>query len=52
MKVNGEKIFVYSCMTIFFPFVILGFIFDVITKGRTLYINIDTGEIHLGEFDE
>lgn len=38
---KGEKIFVTVCLIIFFPLVLLGALFDVITKHRVLYVNVN-----------
>jgi len=50
---KGEKIFVTVCLIIFSPFVLLGVLFDAVTKHRTLYVNVNKPwEMHLGEDDE
>lgn len=47
---KGENIFVIICIVIFFPLVLVGVLFDFITKNRTLYINVNKPwEMHLGK---
>lgn len=50
MYTRGENIFATICLVVFFPFVLIGFLFDIITKNRTLYINVDKPwKMHLGK---
>jgi hypothetical protein len=47
---KGETIFATIMIIIFFPLVIIGFLFDIITKNRTLYINVNKPwEMKLGD---
>ena len=52
-ETKGEKVFVTTMLIIFFPFALMGALFDLITKGRTLYINVNRPwEMHLGNKGE
>lgn len=45
-----ENIFATICIIIFFPLVLMGVLFDIITKNRTLYFNINKPwKMHLGD---
>jgi hypothetical protein len=47
---NGQQIFVIFMLILFFPFVLLGVLFDLITKHRVLYFNVyKPWEMHLGD---
>lgn len=47
---RGENIFATICLIIFFPLVLIGILFGIITKNRTLYFNVNKPwEMHLGD---
>ncbi len=47
---RGENIFAIIMIIILFPFVLMGVLFDILTKNRTLYINVNKPwEMHLGD---